>query len=945
MAKQPVNVTWNKLHEHFHVLYYNVRSLLPKIDELRAVCETSKPDVICIVETWLDHNITNNELAIQGYQLFRLDRNRHGGGIALYVHLSLSCNILLTGGPFELEFISLSVSSQSSFCKFCICLFYRPPSSSVSIFDNLCTTLQILNPVHFRNFLLLGDFNVDFCNQTSYLYSHVNDIMLNFSLSQIVSSPTRISSSSNSSLIDLAMVSNTDHLNQCTLIPPLSTSDHLGLSITLKWKVHRATASKSRKVWLYKHGNFELACRLINETDWDSILIGNDIDLIAQSWTDKFLTIMEQCIPHRNLRKRCNLPWLTKNIVQLIRKRNILFRRAKRSGKLVHFWQYKSIRNKIICLLRNSKKHHFSKLANASDKEFWKSVRLFNKKQDSIPPLNSNGNIISDDKQKAEILNNFFASCWNSLEQPLTEETYHSFHSLPCEDATVSADQVFHLISSLDTNKASGPDGISGQMLKSTANSISSSLAKLFSLSLAMGKFPKIWKVASVVPVAKSTVTNDPTKYRPISLLSIVSKLLEKIVYSLVWEHISDFFPISDQQWGFQKHKSTTAALLSATSIWFKSLERREDIICVFFDYKKAFDSVPHRMLMECLSHLEFHPLILSWLCSYLSNRQQFVCVSGKHSQSIAVRSGVPQGSVLGPLLFLIYINDITTLNFSSNSRLTLYADDILLYKPIRCKTSYKELQQDIDCLSQWSENHMLSFNIDKCKCMLLSNRQNITPPPLSLNNQSLEFVQEYKYLGVVLTNNLCWSSHIQYISNKARRVLGIIYRNISPNIEDCLTVLKLYMALVRPHLEYAAQIWNPHLVKDIKSLEKIQKFALRICSKNYHETYQNLLSLYQVPTLENRRLFLCLCTFYSIVNKLVFFPEILLPSTMPVTTSRCRNYNPCAYQVPHANLNSLKFSFFVNTVKVWNNLPHEAVTTTDLANFKYLISPLFMST
>ena len=344
---------------------------------------------------------------------------------------------------------------------------------------------------------------------------------------------------------------------------------------------------------------------------------------------------------------------------------------------------------------------------------------------------------------------------------------------------------------------------------------------------------------------------------------------------------------------------------------------------------------------MECLSQSGIHPHILSWLCSYLSNRQQFVRVNGENSQSIAVCSGVPQGSVLGPLLFLLYINDITKLNFSSNSRLSLYADDILLYKPISCKTSYEELQQDIERLSRWSDKHMLSFNTKKCKCMLISNKQNHTPPSLSLNNQPLEFVREYKYLGIILTSNLCWSSHIQYICKRARRVLGIIYRNISLNTTNCLTFLKLYVALVRPHLEYAAQVWNPHLAKDINSLESMQKFALRICSKNYHETYQNLLNVYQVPTLQNRRLFLCLCTFYSIVNKLVSFPtETVLPPTSTGTSSR--NYNPSAYQVPHAHLNGL-FSFFANTVRIWNNLPHEAVNSQDITTFKYLIAPLFM--
>ena len=171
----------------------------------------------------------------------------NGGGIALYVHLSLSCDILLKGGPFELELISLSVLSHLSLCKFGVCLFYRPPSSPVSIFDKLCTTLQILNPAVFSNFLLLGDFNVDFCNPNSNLYSHVNDLLLSFSLTQIVPSPTHISPSGNPSLIDLAMVANTEYLKQCTPIPPLSTSDHLGLSITLQWKVLRAPPRKSRK--------------------------------------------------------------------------------------------------------------------------------------------------------------------------------------------------------------------------------------------------------------------------------------------------------------------------------------------------------------------------------------------------------------------------------------------------------------------------------------------------------------------------------------------------------------------------------------------------------------------------------------------------------------------------------------------------------------------------
>ena len=200
------NINCQKTREHVNIMYYNVRSLLPKLDELRIVCETEKPGIVCIVESWLDNSISDNEISIPTYQLFRHDRNRHGGGVAIYVHFSFICNVIIKAGPFDLEFISVSLLSRSSFGKFCLCLFYRPPSSPVSVFDNLCRTLQIVNPVDFSNFLLLGDFNVDFCNPEHHLFSHVSNILLNFSLTQVVSCPTHVSHSGTSSLIDLAML-------------------------------------------------------------------------------------------------------------------------------------------------------------------------------------------------------------------------------------------------------------------------------------------------------------------------------------------------------------------------------------------------------------------------------------------------------------------------------------------------------------------------------------------------------------------------------------------------------------------------------------------------------------------------------------------------------------------------------------------------------------------
>ena len=241
-------------------------------------------------------------------------------------------------------------------------------------------------------------------------------------------------------------------------------------------------------------------------------------------------------------------------------------------------------------------------------------------------------------------------------------------------------------------------------------------------------------------------------------------------------------------------------------------------------------------------------------------------------------------------------LNDITKFHLSDQSRLTLYADDILLYKPITQSTSQVEIHQDINRLFQWSQENMLSFNITKCKCMLLTKKRNTSLATIFLNNQPLEYVCHYKYLGVILASNLSWSNHIQEICKKTRRVLGMIYHRISKNIDDPSTILKLYTALVRPHLEYAVQVWNPYQEKDI------QKFALRMCAKDYHASYQDLLELFCISSLRNKRFYLSLCTFHCIVNGLVYFPQL---NAVHPPMSSSRNYSPHAYLVPYAHCNT----------------------------------------
>ena len=528
--------------------------------------------------------------------------------------------------------------------------------------------------------------------------------------------------------------------------------------------------------------------------------------------------------------------------------------------------QYKKMRNKVVKLLRHSKQKFISNIAYADTKTFWKSVKLLNKNRDTIPPLQcSNDTFAASDRDKANMLNDFFATCWNTSQPPLTEDMFCTMLSDIPHECTVSPDEVLYLIKCLNVKKANGVDGISAYMLKATAESIASPLAKVFSLSLSSGKFPTLWKSARVVPILKSGNRSDVSNYRPISLLyiPIVSKMLERYVYMLLWDHLINHAPLSVNQWGFQSGRSTVTSLLATTHDWHRFLDQRKDVMCVFFDFQKAFDTVPHRRLMTRLVELGIHPTLLAWLCSYLSRRCQHVVVNGQSSSSKYVLSGVPQGSVLGPLLFLIYIDTILSLEFSESSKISLYADDVLLYKPIVTSSSFYELQVDINNISMWTSINLMSLNTEKCKCMLLTNKRSSDHPPLLLNNQNLEQVKQYKYLGVTISSNLRWSPHIERICKSAIKKLGIIYRNFSHTSSSPHIILQLYLSLVRPSLEYASQVWDPHSSKDVKVLENIQKFALRIATKQYYARYEILLDTFQLPSLENRRSFLSLCTFF----------------------------------------------------------------------------------
>ena len=420
------------------------------------------------------------------------------------------------------------------------------------------------------------------------------------------------------------------------------------------------------------------------------------------------------------------------------------------------------------------------------------------------------------------------------------------------------------MLQSLNVAKASGQDGISARMLKATAVEIAPSIAKLFNVSIQSGRPPAAWKSANVVPIPKKQGAKSPNEFRPISLLPVISKVPEKHLHFLISDHVSEHCPLSDCQWGFQAGKSTVAALLSTTQDWFQLLGKGKEVEAVFFDFQKAFDTVPHQPLIDKLCKLGLNPQIVKWVRNYLTNRSQKVVVNGVLSLPMRVASGVSQGSILVPLLFLIFIDDISGVNISDGSKIVLYADDILLYRPITSPEDLQHLQHDVDKLQAYATTNYMKFNESKCKFMLVSRKKrHIDPvPSIHLNGSPLQNIPTFKYLGLIISSDLCWSSHIDNICSKAKRILGLIYRRFYRHSNE-QTLRQLYLSIVRPHLEYATQVWSPYMHKDIMMLERTQLFACKMCTRTWDSSYDELLKRLHLLTLEQRRLHLSLCFMY----------------------------------------------------------------------------------
>jgi len=474
------------------------------------------------------------------------------------------------------------------------------------------------------------------------------------------------------------------------------------------------------------------------------------------------------------------------------------------------------------------------------------------KTKSGISPLlldpNDKSSLRFTDEDKADILQDQFCSVF-------TNEPAGSLPEFPSRTDTdvafdLTIDMIKKELKDLNPNKSLGPDEIHPVMLKKLAFYIAGPLHTIMAKSFVESKLPDDWKTAHVSPIYKKGKKNLAENYRPVSLTSVACRVMERILKKQIMEHLTNEKLLSTKQHGFMGKRSTVTQLLHYLDKCADSISNDKVVDVIYFDFAKAFDTVPHRRLLRKLEAYGIRGRVLGWMKAFLSDRYQYVKVNGKLSKKCQVQSGVPQGSVLGPLLFVIYINDLAEV---TNSEMFLFADDTKLVEEINNAEDAIRLQHDIEAMEKWSGDWLLKFHPDKCHVLTLGKFWNIQHAhPYEIAGSVLEHVDQEKDLGVIIDSELNFEEHIYTKIKKANSIVGLINRTFDFLSPEMLRTL--FIAFVRPHLEYAQAVWSPRLIKHSDAIESVQRRATRLVGGYRNHSYEERLQVMNLPSLKIRR-------------------------------------------------------------------------------------------
>lgn len=830
----------------------------------------------------------------------------------LAVNNQLSARLLNSPSKLELITISLHYTNKT----YIVCLLYIPPHADEAYHQLVQSHLLSLSD--YNNLIIIGDTNFPDITWDSFLgRTHLSssfcELVFELNLFQSVTKPTHVEGN----ILDIVLT-NFDILdNEASVqssLPPGLTSDHFLVLFTVPSYAQSHSASIPQQTYNYTKADWEGMLSCLLQHDFNSILQYEDIEYVWSQLKHVVGDVVESFVPKVSLRSHQYPKWFTPALRHELNEIHTVRRKCRRYPIDVNQRKLIAAECHLQESMKEAKQHFESTLINSfaesNSNRVYKYISSITKSTTLPTTMYHNNNSSSDNQEKADLFNSFFYSVFTRNPSPVSADEPLPT-SVTLNEIEITSADTYEILSTLDPNKSMGIDNISPKVLKYCATALAEPIRHLFSLCFSHSYLPLEWRKHCIIPVYKSGDKTLVSNYRPISLLCITSKVLERIVYNKTMKFFSAKF--NNHQFGFLPGRSSLQQMLLFINDLLEAKESKCQADTIYLDFRKAFDTVPHNKLLNKLKAYGITGNLWKWFQAYLNNRIQCVRINNGFSDSVPVLSGVPQGSLLGPLLFAIYINDMP--NALSSACPYIFADDTKCLKTIRSKEDITLLQRDLDSMSNWSLASDLLFNESKCVHLPFWRSD---PHEYCLNGKVVKTSDCIKDLGLMLTSDLNWSKHYQYISSRAYKILGLLRRTFTT--ESVIARKKLFISLVRSQLLYCSQVWRPQLIKDIVLLERIQKRATKYILNDYSSPYKcrliklDLLPLMYIYELNDLIFFIKAykspTNFFDIKNYISF---TFLPT-------RSSTYSKLQHRSSSSNLN--RHFYFCRLPRLWNSLP-----------------------
>ena len=873
--KMAKNIPQTKDNE-LGVLSLNIRSVHKNLDKiLDKNSDYDKYDVICLNETCTNvEKLANglNDLLIEGFHppvhQAPARQSHRGGGLLIYVNKRICEEDDIEGIDLEQdpttdgEVLFIKIKSCKKFSNtVLIGNVYRSPSSPNthnfnSIIEN---TLNKLGRHKTKQILIAGDFNIDLIKyETDENSRDIIDITSNHGFSQVISRPTRITDHS-ATLIDHIYTNKVNKvLSSCVVT--LDVSDHLGtfIKVSLDNSFDRATRPINRRTdsevceyRLFNEANNDKFKELLDNEPWDEL---NELDN-ADNKYNKFVEIYTKhydtaypLISRRVRRKNERVlpkPWITEWLEDACNRKNLLYyefvENPNEQNKNKYDKMCKFCEKHIAIAKKKYYKKYFDEHVDNSRKKWQMINKLLNRKKGKVQInklVDSSGKTITKPEEISDKFNDYFSNIASNLktkiETPASSDDYKHYLKHPVPNSIVTLNILNHEVKDIIRNfknKTTRDTKISVLKLAAENDNFIKALTKTIEASFDQGIFPESLKIAQVVPIHKEGSKTDVSNYRPISLLATFSKIYEKLMHHRLITFLGKNNSLHELQYGFRAGRSCEHALLTAQNSLLHSLNKNKISLLLLIDFSKAFDMVDHNILLYKLQHYGIRGKTLKWLKSYLHERKQYVSINGTNSSSRSITYGIPQGSILGPLLFIIYINDIPEVD--KLAKFILYADDANI---IVTGNNMLEIEEKIAQLNiklvRWVNSNGLMLNLKKTHFMIFSRQKIEQNPIIKINNFPIKRVHEARFLGVIVDDKLTWSAHIRALKSKMSRYIGIMYKiksKIPVNIR-----LQIYHSFVQSHLNFCSLVWGFSNRSNIEMLFRMQKKAMRAVMPGY---------------------------------------------------------------------------------------------------------------